>query len=195
MGGNFYALDTVSASDCGVRRSARNRGRRYRERRTKSCGCDRLYVDPLADGSCDRKNRDPGPQRRVREPMTRECSTKRPASCQNLIPISWSCASARAVWSASSRRQTSSDKSGNATAKAVLPGSIRSSGVMSRDVVCCGPTESLQDVWLAMKESGPQRLPLVDQFRKPIGIISMHGTLLRICSAKSRTKNLCFATM
>ena len=49
--------------------------------------------------------------------------------------------------------------------------------IMTRDVVYCEPTESLQDVWLAMKESGLQRLPLVDQFRKPIGIIYARDAL------------------
>jgi hypothetical protein len=39
----------------------------------KSCGRDRLYVDPLADGSCDRENRNPGSQRCVCKPMTPEC--------------------------------------------------------------------------------------------------------------------------
>jgi CBS domain-containing protein len=48
---------------------------------------------------------------------------------------------------------------------------------MTRDVVCCGPSESLQDVWRAMKESGLQRFPLVDQFRKPIGIIYARDAL------------------
>lgn len=49
--------------------------------------------------------------------------------------------------------------------------------IMTRDVVCCEPSESLQDVWRAMKESGLQRVPLVDQFRKPIGIIYARDTL------------------
>jgi CBS domain-containing protein len=49
--------------------------------------------------------------------------------------------------------------------------------IMTRDVVCCGTTETLQDVWVAMKESGLQRLPLIDQFRKPVGIIYARDAL------------------
>jgi CBS domain-containing protein len=49
--------------------------------------------------------------------------------------------------------------------------------IMTRDVVCCEPSESLQDVWRAMKESGLQRVPLVDQFRKPVGIIYARDAL------------------
>jgi len=49
--------------------------------------------------------------------------------------------------------------------------------IMTRDVVCCEPSESLQDVWRAMKESGLQRVPLVDQLRKPVGIIYARDAL------------------
>jgi CBS domain-containing protein len=54
---------------------------------------------------------------------------------------------------------------------------VRVDTIMTRDVVCCEPSESLQDVWRAMKESGLQRVPLVDQFRKPIGIICARDAL------------------
>jgi CBS domain-containing protein len=50
-------------------------------------------------------------------------------------------------------------------------------GIMTRDVVSCGPEGSLQDVWSAMKSTGLQRVPVVDGDGKPTGIIYARDAL------------------
>src|SRR5579872_3619428 len=52
------------------RRDRRRCDHLHRERRPKSCGSDRLYIDPLANGSRHREDHNPGPRRRFSEPMT-----------------------------------------------------------------------------------------------------------------------------
>ena len=49
--------------------------------------------------------------------------------------------------------------------------------IMSRDVASCRPDESLRDIWAVMKERRLQRIPLVDQRGKPIGIIYARDAL------------------
>ncbi len=49
--------------------------------------------------------------------------------------------------------------------------------IMSRDVVSCQPSDMLNDIWSVMKERGLQRVPVVDQYRKPIGIIYARDAL------------------
>ncbi len=49
--------------------------------------------------------------------------------------------------------------------------------IMTRDVTSCQPDESLQDIWLVMKGRGLQRIPVVDEHRKPIGIIYARDAL------------------
>ncbi len=53
----------------------------------------------------------------------------------------------------------------------------RADTIMTRAVVSCQPTESLQDIWSMMKERGLQRLPLVDGSMKPIGILYARDVL------------------
>ncbi len=49
--------------------------------------------------------------------------------------------------------------------------------IMTRDVISCRPGESLQDIWSVMKGRGLQRIPIVDQGGKPIGIIYARDAL------------------
>ena len=43
--------------------------------------------------------------------------------------------------------------------------------IMTREMVSCQADESLQDIWSIMKSRGLQRIPLLDEARKPAGII------------------------
>ncbi|MBC7663619.1 MAG: CBS domain-containing protein [Caulobacter sp.] len=54
---------------------------------------------------------------------------------------------------------------------------VRVAMIMTRDVVACRPDDVLHDVWLVMKERGLQRIPVVDQDGKPIGIIYARDAL------------------
>src|SRR6185312_3837604 len=49
--------------------------------------------------------------------------------------------------------------------------------IMTRDVVCCRPDESLQVIWSVMKSRGLQRIPMLDESRKPVGIIYARDAL------------------
>ncbi len=53
----------------------------------------------------------------------------------------------------------------------------RVDNIMTRDVVYCRANELLHDVWMVMKERGLQRIPVLDQGRKPIGVIYMRDAL------------------
>jgi CBS domain-containing protein len=49
--------------------------------------------------------------------------------------------------------------------------------IMTRDVISCRPSDLLHDVWAVMKERGLQRIPVVDQGGKPVGIIYARDAL------------------
>ena len=49
--------------------------------------------------------------------------------------------------------------------------------IMTRDVASCQPGKPLQDVWSMMKARGLQRIPVVDQVGKPVGIIYARDAL------------------
>jgi CBS domain-containing protein len=49
--------------------------------------------------------------------------------------------------------------------------------IMTRDVVSCRLDETLQDIWSAMKSRGLQRIPMLDEGRKPIGIVYARDAL------------------
>jgi CBS domain-containing protein len=53
----------------------------------------------------------------------------------------------------------------------------RVDSIMTQNVVYCRANEFLQDVWSVMKERGLQRIPVLDQGRKPIGIIYARDAL------------------
>ncbi len=42
---------------------------------------------------------------------------------------------------------------------------------MTRDVFSCRSDESLHDIWSAMRERGLQRIPMVDERDKPVGVV------------------------
>jgi CBS domain-containing protein len=49
--------------------------------------------------------------------------------------------------------------------------------IMTRDVASCQPGEPLRDIWSMMKIRGLQRIPVVDQVGKPVGIIYARDAL------------------
>ena len=51
------------------------------------------------------------------------------------------------------------------------------STIMTKNVVSCRPHGSLHDVWSMMKESGLQRIPIIDRDSKPLGIIYARDAL------------------
>jgi len=55
--------------------------------------------------------------------------------------------------------------------------------IMTRDVISCRPGDVLHDVWSVMKERGLQRIPVVDQGGKPIGIIYARDALQHLLGA------------
>jgi CBS domain-containing protein len=54
--------------------------------------------------------------------------------------------------------------------------------IMTRDVASCRPGESLHDIWSMMKTSGLQRIPVVDEVGKPVGIIYARDALQALLS-------------
>lgn len=53
----------------------------------------------------------------------------------------------------------------------------RVDSIMTRNVTYCRATDFLYDVWLKMKEKGLQRIPVLDEARRPIGIIYARDAL------------------
>ena len=49
--------------------------------------------------------------------------------------------------------------------------------IMTQDVASCQADEPLQEIWSMMKARGLQRIPIVDQGGKPIGIIYARDAL------------------
>jgi len=49
--------------------------------------------------------------------------------------------------------------------------------IMTREVVSCRPNETLEDIWSIMKSRGLQRIPVLDENRKPVGIIYARDAL------------------
>lgn len=56
----------------------------------------------------------------------------------------------------------------------------RVDSIMTSDVIFCRPDEALKDIWSVMKARGLQRIPIVDQCRKPIGVIYARDALQRL---------------
>jgi CBS domain-containing protein len=54
--------------------------------------------------------------------------------------------------------------------------------IMTRDVTYCRTHEMLLDVWSVMRERGLQRVPIVDDGRRPIGIIYAREALQALLS-------------
>ena len=49
--------------------------------------------------------------------------------------------------------------------------------IMTRDVTYCRENEGLLDVWTVMNERGLQRIPVLDEAQRPIGIIYTRDAL------------------
>ncbi len=49
--------------------------------------------------------------------------------------------------------------------------------VMSQKIVCCRPGDTLQEAWSLMKESGFFHIPIVDQNRRPMGMLNVRDAL------------------
>jgi CBS domain-containing protein len=58
----------------------------------------------------------------------------------------------------------------------------RVDSIMTRDVTSCRTHEMLLDVWSVMRERGLQRVPIVDDGRRPIGIIYAREALQALLS-------------
>ncbi|KTD62371.1 CBS domain-containing protein [Legionella shakespearei] len=50
--------------------------------------------------------------------------------------------------------------------------------MMTKDVICCRPTDLLRDVWTTMKEQNLLHVPIVDENFKPLGVINARDALL-----------------
>lgn len=62
--------------------------------------------------------------------------------------------------------------------------------IMTRDVAYCRTHEILLDVWSVMKERGLQRVPILDEGRKPIGIIYAREALQALLSEAENEEDL-----
>lgn len=49
--------------------------------------------------------------------------------------------------------------------------------IMTRDVAFCQTGELLRDIWSMMRTRGLQRIPIIDQAGKPVGIIYARDAL------------------
>jgi CBS domain-containing protein len=57
-------------------------------------------------------------------------------------------------------------------AEGLNPNSVTLNDIMSRDLVTCGPSDSLDDAMAAMADHQVRRIPIVDDNRRVIGIIA-----------------------
>jgi CBS domain-containing protein len=62
--------------------------------------------------------------------------------------------------------------------------------IMTRGVVSCRPNDVLQDIWSVMKERGLQRIPIIDQAGKPIGIIYARDALQQLLGESENEESL-----
>jgi len=62
--------------------------------------------------------------------------------------------------------------------------------IMTREVVSCQADESLQDIWSIMKSRGLQRIPVLDEARKPAGIIYARDALQCLLSGVESDEGL-----
>jgi CBS domain-containing protein len=51
------------------------------------------------------------------------------------------------------------------------------SAIMTQDVVHCHPSDLLYDVWSCMKERGFVHIPIVDEKRRPSGVVNARDAL------------------
>ncbi len=58
----------------------------------------------------------------------------------------------------------------------------RVDSIMTRNVISCQAHEILLDVWSVMRERGLQRVPIIDEARRPLGIIYAREALQALLS-------------
>ena len=61
---------------------------------------------------------------------------------------------------------------------------------MTRDVDYCRTDEALLDVWSLMRERGLQRVPILDEARRPLGIIYAREALQALLSESENEDEL-----
>ena len=62
--------------------------------------------------------------------------------------------------------------------------------IMTREVVSCQANESLQDIWSIMKSRGLERIPVLDEARKPARIIYARDALQCLLSGVESDEGL-----
>lgn len=62
--------------------------------------------------------------------------------------------------------------------------------IMTRAVISCRPSDVLHDVWSVMKKRGLQRIPIVDQNGKPVGIIYARDALQHLLGETENDETL-----
>jgi CBS domain-containing protein len=62
--------------------------------------------------------------------------------------------------------------------------------IMTRDVTYCRTHEALLDVWSVMRERGLQRVPILDDARRPLGIIYAREALQALLSESENEDEL-----
>jgi predicted transcriptional regulator len=62
--------------------------------------------------------------------------------------------------------------------------------IMTRDVSYCRTHEILLDVWSMMRERGLQRVPILDEARRPLGIIYAREALQALLSESEDNEEL-----
>jgi CBS domain-containing protein len=58
----------------------------------------------------------------------------------------------------------------------------RVDSIMTRDVTYCRTDDVLLDVWSVMRERGLQRVPILDEARRPLGVIYAREALQALLS-------------
>ena len=66
----------------------------------------------------------------------------------------------------------------------------RVDSIMTRDVTYCRTHEILLDVWSVMRERGVQRIPILDEARRPLGIIHAREALQALLSESENEDEL-----
>lgn len=66
----------------------------------------------------------------------------------------------------------------------------RVDAIMTRAVVSCRPDAWLHDIWSEMKQQGLQRIPIVDESHKPIGIIYARDALQNLLRETENEESL-----
>ncbi len=66
----------------------------------------------------------------------------------------------------------------------------RVDSIMNRDVAYCRAHDLLLDVWSVMKERGLQRVPVLDEGRRPLGIIYAREALQALLSEAENEEEL-----